>query len=188
MPVGDVARDEGIRPDTTLERLAELRPAFTPDGPVTAGNSSPISDGAIAMLLATGAACAERGWEPLARIGATATVGVEPHEYGYAPVPAIRAVLDRAGLGIGDVDVWEIQEAFAAVPLVALRELDGLPEDRLNVHGGAIAYGHPLGASAPRLVLDCALELRRRGGGVGVAAACIGVGQGQAIVVRVGGG
>ncbi|MGI9116362.1 MAG: 3-oxoadipyl-CoA thiolase, partial [Gaiellales bacterium] len=107
------------------------------------------------------------------------------HEFGYAPVPAIRALLDRAGLAVGDIDLWELQEAFAAVPLAVLRELPEIDEERVNVHGGAIAYGHPLGASAPRLILDCARELRRRGGGTGLVAVCIGVGQGQAVLVHV---
>ncbi|MGA0121907.1 MAG: thiolase family protein [Gaiellales bacterium] len=185
-PVGDVARDEGIRPGTTLEALAELPAAFTPDGAITAGNASPISDGALAMLVASERACAEHGWAPLARLGHAVTVGVAPQDFGEAPVPAIRALLDRGGLGVADVDLWEVQEAFAAVPLIAIREL-GLDPERVNGHGGAIAYGHPGGAAAPRLVADLARELGRRGGGTGVAAACIGVGQGQALLVHVDG-
>jgi acetyl-CoA acyltransferase len=110
---------------------------------------------------------------------------VAPQDFGYAPVPAIRALLERTGLGVADVDLWEIQEAFAAVPLAVLREIDGIDPERVNVHGGAIAYGHPLGASAPRLILDCVRELRRRGGGTGVVAVCIGVGQGQALALHV---
>ncbi|MEY4225981.1 MAG: hypothetical protein RL190_738, partial [Actinomycetota bacterium] len=131
-------------------------------------------------------ACAEHGWAPLARIGLSATVGVEPQDFGEAPVPAIRMLLDRAGLAVGDIDLWELQEAFAAVPLIAIKEL-GLDPERVNVHGGAIAYGHPLGASAPRLIADLARELGRRGGGTGIAAVCIGVGQGQAVLVHVDG-
>ena len=186
LEVEGVRRDESIRPGTTLESLAKLKPAFTKDGVVTAGNASPINDGAIAMLVANERACAARGWEPLARIGQSVTVGVEPQEFGYAPVPAIRALLDRAGLTTDQIDVWELQEAFAAVPLAVLREVPGIDEETVNVHGGAIAYGHPLGASAPRLILDCARELRRRGGGAGLVAACIGVGQAQAVLVHVG--
>ena len=186
LEVEGVRRDESIRPGTTLESLAKLKPAFTKDGVVTAGNASPINDGAIAMLVANERACAARGWEPLARIGQSVTVGVEPQEFGYAPVPAIRALLDRAGLTTDQIDVWELQEAFAAVPLAVLREVPGIDEETVNVHGGAIAYGHPLGASAPRLILDCARELRRRGGGTGLVAACIGVGQAQAVLVHVG--
>jgi len=184
--VGDVARDEGIRPDADPARLAGLAPAFVEDGLITAGNASPISDGALAMLLAAPDACAEHGWAPLARIGLSATVGVEPQDFGEAPVPAIRMLLDRAGLAVGDIDLWELQEAFAAVPLIAIKEL-GLDPERVNVHGGAIAYGHPLGASAPRLIADLARELGRRGGGTGIAAVCIGVGQGQAVLVHVDG-
>ena len=187
MDVEGVRRDESIRPDTTAEALAALKPAFTRDGVVTAGNSSPINDGALALLLASDAEAVRRGWPVLARLGRSATVGVAPHEFGYAPVPAIRALLEQSGLGVGDIDVWELQEAFAAVPLAVLREIDGIDPERVNVHGGAIAYGHPLGASAPRLVLDCARELRRRGGGTGLVAVCIGVGQGQALLVHVDG-
>ena len=186
MEVAGVTRDESIRPSTTLEGLADLKPAFTKDGIVTAGNSSPINDGALAMLVAGEQACSERGWQPLARIGQSVTVGVAPQEFGYAPVPAIRALLAKAGLTPAAIDVWELQEAFAAVPLAVLHEIDGIDEERVNVHGGAIAYGHPLGASAPRLILDCVRELQRRGGGTGLVAACIGVGQGQALLVHVG--
>ena len=185
MEVAGVRRDESIRPDTTAEALAGLKPAFTRDGVVTAGNSSPINDGALAMLLASDAEAERRGWPALARLGASVTVGVAPQDFGYAPVPAIRALLERTGLGVADVDLWEIQEAFAAVPLAVLREIDGIDPERVNVHGGAIAYGHPLGASAPRLILDCVRELRRRGGGTGVVAVCIGVGQGQALALHV---
>ncbi len=184
--VGDVVVDEGIRPGASLEALSELPAAFTDGGAITAGNASPISDGALAMLIASSSACAARGWSPLARIGLGATVGVAPQDFGEAPVPAVRALLDRAGLAASDIDLWELQEAFAAVPLIAIRAL-GLDPERVNVHGGAIAYGHPLGASAPRLVADLARELARRGGGTGIAAACIGVGQGQAVLVHVDG-
>lgn len=185
LEVADVRRDESIRPDTTADGLAALRPAFAADGAITAGNASPINDGALALLVASADACAARAWEPIARLGAAVTVGVAPQDFGYAPVPAIRALLARTGLGVEDIDLWEIQEAFAAVPLAVLREIPGIDEERVNVHGGAIAYGHPLGASAPRLVLDCARELRRRGGGTGLVTACIGVGQGQALLVHV---
>ena len=185
MEVGDVRRDESIRPDTTVAGLAELKPAFSRDGSVTAGNASPINDGALALLIASEDACTARGWRPLARLGASATVGVAPQDFGYAPVPAIRALLERMQVAAADVDVWELQEAFAAVPLAVLRDVPGIDPDRVNVHGGAIAYGHPLGASAPRLILDCVRELGRRGGGTGVVAVCIGVGQGQAIAVHV---
>jgi acetyl-CoA acetyltransferase family protein len=183
LPVADVKRDESIRTDTTLDKLARLKPAFTPDGTVTAGNASPVNDGAIATLLV---ASPERfDTEPLGRIVVSVTVGVEPQRYSLAPVPAIRKALARAGLSFADIAVWEINEAFAAMVLSCLRELPELDRDRVNPHGGAIAIGHPLGASAPRVVVDACRELRRRGGGYAVAAACVGVGQGVATVVRV---
>jgi acetyl-CoA acyltransferase len=185
-PVGSVTRDEAVRPDSTPETLSELRPAFTKDGTVTAGNSSPISDGALACLLGDAGSAKDLGLEPLGEILGSATVATEPHRFSVAPVPAIHKVLARAGLGLGDVDLWEINEAFAAMVLSTLHHLPELDRDRVNVNGGAIAIGHPLGASAPRVVVDLCRELRRRGGGIGVAAACIGVGQGQAVLVRVG--
>ncbi len=185
-PEGTVERDEVIRPDSTTETLAKLRPAFTKTGTVTAGNASPISDGALAALVGTRHTAERLGLDPLGQILGSATVGVEPDRFSVAPVPAIAKVLDRAGLSHDDIDLWEINEAFAAM---VLSTRAGLPpiddDDRLNVNGGAIALGHPLGASAPRVVVDLCRELRRRGGGLGIAAACIGVGQGQAVLVRV---
>ncbi|HSE09349.1 MAG TPA: thiolase family protein [Nocardioidaceae bacterium] len=183
--VGTVTRDEAIRPDSTPETLSELRPAFTKDGTVTAGNSSPISDGALACLLGDVQTAQDLGLEPMGEILGSATVATEPDRFSVAPVPAIEKVLSRAGLGLGDVDLWEINEAFAAMVLSTLHHLPELDRERVNVNGGAIAIGHPLGASAPRVVVDLCRELRRRGGGIGVAAACIGVGQGQAVLVRV---
>ena len=183
--VDGVTRDESIRPSSTVESLAELAPAFTPGGTVTAGNSSPINDGAIAVLVGGEAAVETLGVPPLGRILASRTVAVEPDRFSVAPVPAIEQVLARAGVSADAVDLWEINEAFAAM---VLSTLDGLPEiDRelVNVNGGAIALGHPLGASAPRVLVDLCRELRRRGGGIGVAAACIGVGLGQAVLVHV---
>jgi acetyl-CoA acetyltransferase family protein len=185
--LGDVVRDESIRPDTSLDRLAALPPAFSADGTVTAGNSSPLNDGAIACLLGSAEAAAELGVAPLGRLLGSATVGVEPDRFTLAPVPAIEKVLARVGLTAADIDVWEINEAFAAMVLSCLRGLPGLDTERVNPHGGAIAIGHPLGASAPRVIVDLCRELRRRGGGVGVAAACVGVGQGTAVVCRVDG-
>ncbi len=148
---------------------------------MTAGNASPVNDGAIAVLLGA----RPLDGEPLGRVVASVTVAVEPHRYSLAPVPAIHKALDRAGLSIGDIAVWEINEAFAAMVLSCLHELPEIDRDRVNPHGGAIAIGDPLGASAPRVVVDACRELRRRGGGYGVAAACIGVGQGTAVVVKV---
>jgi acetyl-CoA acyltransferase len=180
LPVEGVKRDESIRSDTTAEKLAKLKPAFTPDGAVTAGNSSPINDGAIAVLMTSRSTV-----DMPAKIVASATVGVEPQHFSIAPVGAIRKVLDRTGLSFADIAVWEINEAFAAMVLSCLHKLPEIDSEKVNVHGGAIAIGHPLGASAPRVVVDTCRELRRRGGGYGVAAACIGVGQGFAMVVRV---
>jgi acetyl-CoA acetyltransferase family protein len=185
--VGDVVRDESIRPDTSLDRLADLPPAFSAEGTVTAGNSSPLNDGAIACLLGSAETAAELGVAPLGRLLGSATVGVEPDRFTLAPVPAIEKVLARVGLTTADIDVWEINEAFAAMVLSCLRGLPGIDIERVNPHGGAIAIGHPLGASAPRVIVDLCRELRRRGGGVGVAAACVGVGQGTAVVCRVDG-
>ena len=185
MKAGDVTRDESIRPGTTMETLAALAPAFTADGTVTAGNSSPINDGALAALVGTQALAESLGIEPLGRIVASATVATDPDRFSVAPVPAIAKALGRVGLDHADVDLWEINKAFAAMVLSTLSRLPDIDLERVNVHGGALALGHPLGASAPRVVVDLSRELRRRGGGVGVAAACIGVGLGQAVVVRV---
>ncbi|HKD97801.1 MAG TPA: thiolase family protein [Micromonosporaceae bacterium] len=181
-----VPRDESIRSDTTIDKLAALKPAFTRDGTVTAGNSSPINDGAIAAFVGTRALVDELGVEPLGRIVASATVALTPERFSVAPVPAIAKVLARAGLSRSDIAVWEINEAFAAMVLSVLHDLPDVDRERVNPHGGAIAIGHPLGASAPRVVVDACRELARRGGGYGLAAACIGVGQGFAMVVHVG--
>ena len=185
MPVEGVTRDESVRPSTTVETLAALRPAFTRDGSVTAGNSSPMNDGALAALVGTRDGARALGVEPIGQILASATVAVEPDKFAIAPVPAIAKLLSRAGLTHKDIDVWEINEAFAAVVLSVLDEMPEVDRNRVNVNGGAIAIGHPLGASAPRVIVDACRELRRRGGGLGVAAACIGVGLGQAVLVRV---
>ena len=186
MEVEGITRDESIRPDTTAERLAGLEPAFTDRGTVTAGNSSPINDGAIAVLMGTAASAAELGVTPLGQVLGSAVVAVEPDRFSLAPIPAIEKVLGRLGLTADDVDLWEINEAFAAMVLSTLHGLPpGIDRETVNPHGGAIAIGHPLGASAPRVVVDLCRELRRRGGGIGVAAACIGVGQGSAVVCKV---
>jgi len=183
VPHGELVRDESIRA-TSAEKLAALPPAFSPAGAVTAGNASPMNDGAVAALLAGGAVVEELGVRPLGRVLASAVVGVEPDRFALAPVPAIVKALDRAGRGPADVRVLELNEAFAAVVLACLRELPRIPAERVNPIGGAIALGHPLGASAARIVIDCLRHLRRLGGGIGVAAACIGVGQGIAIVLE----
>jgi len=189
--VGEVVRDESIRIDTSAEALAALKPAFTRGGTVTAGNASPINDGAVAVLMGPAELAAELGVTPLGRIVTSATVAVEPHLFSVAPVPAIARALVRAGRAPSDIHVWEINEAFAAMVLSCLHDLPeaiggAVEPERVNPNGGAIAIGHPLGASAPRVIVDVCRELRRRGGGYGVAAACIGVGQGVAVVVEVG--
>ena len=184
-PVGEVVRDESIRPDTTADKLAALAPAFSAGGAVTAGNSSPLNDGAAAVLIGSAGTVDALGVTPLGTLVASATVGVEPHRFSTAPVPAIAKVLGRAGLTPADIAVWEINEAFAAMVLSCLHKMPDVDRERVNPNGGAIAVGHPLGASAPRIVVDLCRELRRRGGGYGIAAACIGVGQGTAVVVRV---
>jgi acetyl-CoA acyltransferase len=185
MEVEGLRRDESLRPGTTTETLAALKPAFTPDGSVTAGNSSPINDGATAIMVGDAGVAAELGLDPLGRVLASATTATEPDRFSIAPVDAIKRVLHRLGRTVDDIDLWEINEAFAAMVLSTLHGLPNIDPERVNVNGGAIAIGHPLGASAPRVVVDLCRELRRRGGGIGVAAACIGVGQGQAIVVEV---
>jgi acetyl-CoA acetyltransferase family protein len=178
-----VHSDEGPRADTTLERLAKLRPAFREGGSVTAGNSSQINDGAACLVLASERRARELGREPLARIVASGAAGVDPGYMGMGPVPAVRSALDRAGLTPADIDLVELNEAFAAQVLASMREL-GFDHDRLNVNGGAIAIGHPLGCSGARLLGTLAWELRRRGGRYGVATMCVGVGQGLAAVIE----
>lgn len=178
-----VEQDEHPRPDASLEGLAKLPPAFDKDGYVTAGNASGIVDGAAMLLLTTSGRAKERGWSPLGRIVSWAVVGVEPSRMGIGPAPAIRAALDKAGLTLADLDLIEINEAFAGQILAVMRDLD-LDHDKLNVNGGAIALGHPLGATGARITLTLLKELRRRGGGLGVASACIGGGQGIALVVE----
>jgi acetyl-CoA acetyltransferase family protein len=185
-PKGDpvtVYADEGPRPDTSLERLARLRPAFRKGGTVTAGNSSGINDGAACVVLAGEQRSRELGREPLARVVATAAAGVDPAYMGIGPIPATREALERAGLTIEDIDLVELNEAFAAQVLACVRELR-IPEERLNVNGGAIALGHPLGSSGARLIATLVWELRRRGARFGLATMCVGVGQGMAMIVE----
>jgi 3-oxoadipyl-CoA thiolase len=178
-----VEDDEGPRPDTTLERLAALRPAFRDGGTVTAGNASTLNDGAACLVLASDRKAEELGAEPLARVIATGVAGVDPAVMGIGPIPAIRRALDAAGLELNRIDLIEINEAFAAQVLACAREL-GIDEERLNVNGGAIALGHPLGCSGARLLTSLSWELRRRGGRYGVASLCVGVGQGLAMVIE----
>ena len=177
--VGDVEVDEHPRPDTTLEGLASLRPAFRREGTVTPGNSSGINDGAAALVIASEERAAQLGTEPLGRFVASAVAGVDPRVMGIGPVPAVRKLLDRTGVSVDEIDLVELNEAFASQSLVVIREL-GLDPARVNVNGGAIAIGHPLGMSGARLVVTLLHELRRRGGRYGLATLCVGVGQGQA--------
>ena len=178
-----VAEDEGPRADTSLEALSRLRPTFKEGGTVTAGNSSSMNDGAAALLLATGEWVEREGRRPMARILASAVAGVHPDVMGIGPVPATRKALARAGIGIGDLDLVELNEAFAAQSVACIREL-GLDPVRVNVNGGAIALGHPLGASGAKILTTLVHELQRRGGRYGLATMCIGVGQGIALVVE----
>jgi acetyl-CoA C-acetyltransferase len=179
-----VRDDEGIRPDTTVEILAKLRPAFSKDGSFTAGNSSPISDGACAMVVMSKAKAEELGLTWLAEIGAHGNVAGPDNSLHSQPSNAIKHALAKEGLTVADLDLIEINEAFAAVGIQSMRDL-GVSSDIVNVNGGAIALGHPVGMSGARLVLTLALELRRRGGGVGAAALCGGGGQGDALIIRV---
>ncbi len=177
------SRDDHMRPDSTLEGLAKLPPAFGKSGCVTAGNASGIVDGAAALLLASAAAVRSHGLTPLAKLTHWATVGVDPSHMGIGPVPATRRVLETAGLTLADIDLFEVNEAFAAQYLSVEQEL-GLDRDRVNVNGGAIALGHPLGMTGTRLLLTLVLELGRRGLKRGLATACIGGGQGIAAIVE----
>jgi acetyl-CoA acetyltransferase family protein len=177
-----IDRDDHLRPETTLEGLAKLPPAFSKEGTVTAGNASGIVDGAAAIVLASAEAVRARGLTPLARLSAWAVVGVDPSLMGMGPVPAIRKLLAGAGLAVGEIDLFEINEAFAGQYLAVEQEL-ALDRERVNVNGGAIALGHPLGMSGTRLLLTLTLELRRRGATHGIASACIGGGQGIAALV-----
>lgn len=185
LAVEGLATDECVRPDTTIDQLARLRSAFSPGGAVTAGNSSPLNDGAVAALVGSPELADRRGIEPLARLVGSAVVGVDPARFATAPVAVVDALLTRLGRTPADVAVLELNEAFAAVVLCCLRDMPGIPPEVVNPNGGAIALGHPLGASAARIVVDCAKALRERGGGFGIATACIGVGQGIAIGIEV---
>ncbi|WP_128804641.1 MULTISPECIES: thiolase family protein [unclassified Streptomyces] len=181
----DFAADEGIRADASLSAMARLKPSFRPDrGTVTAGNASPLSDGAAALLLTDEAGLEATGREPLARVGATAVSAIDPHYFGLAPVEAVSRALHKAGRTFADLDVLELNEAFAAQVLGCLAEWPDLDPAVLNPQGGAIALGHPLGASGARLAGTVAHQLARRGSGTGVATLCIGVGQGLALVLE----
>ena len=181
--VNGVERDEHPRPDTNAEKLAALKPAFRTSGTVTAGNSSGINDGAAALVIASDEKARELGIEPLGEFVGNAVAGVDPRVMGIGPIPAVRKLLGRTGIGVEQLDLVELNEAFASQSLVVIREL-GLDEEKVNVNGGAIALGHPLGMSGARLVVSLLHELRRRSGTYGLATLCVGVGQGQAALFK----
>lgn len=183
VPGTDLQRDESIRPDTTVEKLATLKPAFRKDGRVTAGNASPLNDGAAALIVGGESAGEVLGTEPLARIVARGVHGLDPDIFGFAPVEAANKALAKAGLKWGDIKAVELNEAFAAQSLACIRAWDVDPEI-VNANGGAIAIGHPLGCSGARILGALASDLKRKGGGYGIAALCIGVGQGLAVVLE----
>jgi 3-oxoadipyl-CoA thiolase len=183
--VNGLERDEHPRAHTSVEKLAALKPAFRSGGTVTAGNSSGINDGAAAVVVASEEKARELGAEPLGAFVGSAVAGVDPRVMGIGPIPAVRKVLERAGINIDDIDLVELNEAFASQSIVVIREL-GLDEEKVNVNGGAIALGHPLGMSGARLVVSLLHELRRRGGRYGLATLCVGVGQGQAALFQRG--
>ena len=184
VPGTELERDENIRADTSLEKLGKLKPAFVEGGTVTAGNSSPLNDGAGAALIVSEEGARIAGRDPIARIVSRGAAAVDPDVFGIAPVKAANIALERAGIGWDDVAVVELNEAFASQCLADIGEWNGLDPDKVNPNGGAIALGHPLGASGVRILGSLAHELRRRGGGYGVAALCIGVGQGLALVLQ----
>lgn len=180
----ELSRDECVRPETSASTLVGLRPVFRPDGTVTAGNASPMNDGAAALLLASEAGVELTRREPIARIVSRAVSGIDPHLYGLGPVEASKKALDRAGLTWDDMTVVELNEAFAAQSLACLMQWPALDRSKVNPNGGAIALGHPIGASGARILTTLVHELRRRGGGYGMATMCIGVGQGIAVIVE----
>jgi acetyl-CoA acetyltransferase family protein len=184
VPGVELDRDEAIRETTTLEKLGTLKPAFRGDGTVTAGNASPLNDGASMVLLGTESAAASLGRDPLARVVSRAAHGIDPDVFGYAPVEAANEALRRAGIGWGDLAAVELNEAFAAQAVACRKGWPDLDPGILNVHGGAIAIGHPLGASGGRIIGRLARALRANGGGFGLATICIGVGQGLAVVLE----
>ena len=185
VPVGEVERDEHPRPDTSAEKLAALKPAFRDGGTVTAGNSSGVNDGAAALVVGSEERARELGAEPLGRFVGSAVAGVDPRVMGIGPVPAVRKLLERTGVDASEIDLVELNEAFASQSLQVIRDL-GLDPGRVNVNGGAIALGHPLGMSGARLVVTLLHELRRRAGRLGLATLCVGVGQGQAALFERG--
>jgi 3-oxoadipyl-CoA thiolase len=183
LAVDGIDRDEHPRPDTDADKLAALKPAFRENGSVTAGNASGINDGAAALVIASEESARALGVEPLGAFVGSAVAGVDPRVMGIGPIPAVRKLLERAGVAVDQLDLVELNEAFASQSLVVIREL-GLDEEKVNVNGGAIALGHPLGMSGARLVVSLLHELKRRGGTYGLATLCVGVGQGQAALFK----
>lgn len=179
-----VSEDESVRPDTTLETLAKLKPAFSADGTITAGNAPGVNDGACALVLMGEDRAQHEGRKPLATILGHAEIGVEPKDFPETPGLVIQKLLEKTGKTVDDIDLFEINEAFAAVALVS-KQIAGIDANKINVNGGAVALGHPIGASGARIILTLAYELRRRGGGIGIAAICSGGGQGDAIMIEV---
>lgn len=183
-PIGGIKQDESIREDTTLETLAGLKSAFSETGPLTAGNSSPLNDGSVVSLISSIDGARELELDPIARIKSSRVVGVSPERFTTAPIYAIQKILAKNNLKISDIDIWEINEAFAAMVLTVLSAFPEIELEKVNVNGGAISIGHPIGASASRAVIDCGRELARSGGRYAIAAACIGVGQGIAVLLE----
>lgn len=179
-----VSRDENIRPDTTVEKLATLKPAFLEGGTVTAGNSSPLTDGAAAVIVMSASRAKELGIKPLAKIRAMAVAGLDPEFMGVGPIPAVQKVLKRAGMQIGDIDIVELNEAFAAQSLAVIRELK-IPVEKVNPHGGAIALGHPLGCSGARIMATLINDLKQAGKTIGLETMCVGGGQGAATIIEL---
>lgn len=179
-----VEQDEAIRPDTSLEKLAKLKPAYQDDGTITAGNAPGVNDGAAALVVSSEEKAKELGVKPIAQILGHAAIGLEAEDFPLTPAHAIEKLLDKQGLKVDQIDLFEINEAFAAVAL-ANKKLLGIDENKLNVNGGAVALGHPIGASGARIVLTLIHELKRRGGGLGIAAICSGAAQGDALLVKV---
>ena len=185
IPFGAVKRDESIRPDSTLEILGKLASAFSPNGAGTAGNSSPLNDGCVTALITNASLMDEFALEPLGKIIASQVTATDPAQFSLAPVSAIHKLLAKINRNVADITLWEINEAFASMVLTVLHEIPSIDHKIVNVNGGAIAIGHPVGASAARIIVECARELKRRGGGIGIAAACIGVGLGVAVAIEV---
>ena len=179
-----VSEDESIRPSTTIEALSNLKSAFSKDGTITAGNAPGVNDGACAIILMSEERAIQEGRKPLATILGHAEIGVEPKDFPQTPGLVIKKLLEKTGKTLADVDLFEINEAFAAVALVS-NQIAGLDEEKVNVNGGAVALGHPIGASGARIILTLAYELKRRGGGIGIAAICSGGGQGDAVMIEV---